>query len=90
MPVTVPSDSEKVVQDSIEREIKIVEAKLERYEEKLRHFEKKHDMDSKEFIEQFEAGELGDDQKWFEWKFAYNAYERLTERKNRLERAIST
>ncbi|MFW6305721.1 MAG: hypothetical protein ACOC1V_08090 [Candidatus Saliniplasma sp.] len=88
MPVTVPSDSEKVVQDSIDREIKIIETKLEKYEEKLRQFEKKHDMDSKEFIEQFEAGELGDDQKWFEWKFAYKAYKRLTERKDRLERAI--
>ncbi len=88
MPITVPTDSEGVVQDSIDREIKIVEAKLEKYEEKLDHFEEKHDMDTDEFIEKFEAGDLGDDEKWFEWKFAYKAHERLTERKKRLERAI--
>ncbi len=88
MPVTVPSDSEPAVRDSISREIKIVKAKLEKYGKKLKQFEEEHDMDTDVFIQKFESGELGDDEKWFDWKFAYEARQRLVERKKQLQKAV--
>lgn len=88
MPISIPSESESVVRDSIVREKKIIKGKLEKYKEKLNSFEEKYDMDTKEFIQKFEAGELGDDEKWFDWKFAYKAHERLMKRKKQLEKAV--
>jgi len=88
MPVTLPSESESAVRDSIDREKKIVEAKLEKYRKKLNKYEEEHGMDSKEFIQKFKSGKLGDDEKWFEWKFAWEAHQRLMERKQQLEKAV--
>lgn len=88
MPVTVPSESESAVRDSVSREKKIVESKIRKYKKKLDKYEKKHGMDSEEFIQKFESGELGDDEKWFEWKFAWEAYKRLMSREEQLDKAV--
>jgi hypothetical protein len=37
---------------------------LERYDERLRRFERQYDMDSATFAARFERGELGDDADW--------------------------
>lgn len=88
MPVNIPSESVSAVRDSIDREKRITEAKLNKYRDRLKQFEEEHGMDTEEFIKKFRAGELGDDEKWFEWKFAYEAHERLMERQRQLEEAV--
>lgn len=65
-----------------------VKAKLRRYEKKLGRFEEQYEMDTEEFIQKFESGELGDDEEWFNWKFVYEAHQRLMERKKQLDKAV--
>lgn len=88
MPVNIPSESVPAVRDSIAREKRITKAKLKKYRERLKRFEEEHGMDTEEFVRKFRAGELEDDEKWFEWKFAYEAHERLMERQRQLEEAV--
>lgn len=83
----MPDDSLDVVRQSVSKEKRIVERKIERYRERVNEFEEEFDMDSEEFLEMFESGELGDDQEWFEWKANYQALKRLKERKQKLEKA---
>ncbi|QGA80925.1 hypothetical protein LC1Nh_1053 [Candidatus Nanohalobium constans] len=85
--VDVSDGSLDVVRESVSRELDIVERKLERFRERLEDFEDEHDMDSEEFLEEFESGNLGDDQDYFEWKAVYQSVQRLEDRKERLEKA---
>lgn len=85
MPVEVPPQSESAVRESIGRELKIVRSKLERYRDTLEQFEDEYGMNTEEFVAKFERGELGDDEHWFEWKFAHNAYEHLREKEEQLK-----
>lgn len=76
-----------VVRESVSRELGFVERKLERFRERLEDFEDEYGMDSEEFLEEFESGNLGDDQDFFEWKAVYQSVQRLEDRKERLEKA---
>jgi len=85
--VEVSEGSLDVVKESVSRELSIVEGKLDRFSERLEVFESDYGMSSREFIEQFESGELGDDEDFFEWKAVYQSVQRLRDRKERLEKA---
>lgn len=65
----------ETVKDAMERELRVSKLMLEEYKEKLKEFESKYDKSSQEFYDEFEAGELGDKQDYFEW-FAYVEYYR--------------
>lgn len=41
--------------------------RYEHYADTCKSFEKKHKMTSAKFIEQFDAGKLGDEQEFFDW-----------------------
>jgi hypothetical protein len=41
--------------------------RFEHYSAVCKNFEKKHRMTSAKFMEQFEAGKLGDEQEFFDW-----------------------
>lgn len=41
--------------------------RLQRYDRDIHSFEEKYQMESGDFYERFEAGELGDDADFFEW-----------------------
>ena len=41
-------------------------------------------MKTKSFIEKFNSGELGDDSEWFDWLFAFKAYQHIKDRINRI------
>jgi len=85
--VDVSSDS--AVMDSISREKKIVERKLQKFREQLESFEEENGMDTSEFVDKFETGELGDKAKWFDWKFAYEAVQRLEKKEEELKKAYN-
>ncbi len=85
--VDVSDDSLDVVKESVSRELGIVERKLERLREKLEGFEDEHGMDSEEFVQKFNSGELGDSKEFFEWKAVYQSVQRLEDRKERLQQA---
>lgn len=58
---------------------KIMEIALRDYETELSNFEKEYQMSTGEFLHRFNSGELGDDEQWFDWLFAYEAVEHLKE-----------
>jgi hypothetical protein len=46
----------------------------------LKEFEKEHKISTETFVNKFNKGELGDDKKWFEWIFAYKAYNHIQDK----------
>jgi len=62
-------------------------AKLEEYDRELREFETRYQMQSDEFYERFEAGELGDAADYFEWAGLYELRQGLAAKVQRLESA---
>ena len=61
---------------------------LPTYAERLKVFEANHNMNSDEFFEKFQNGELGDDQEWFDWLFEYKAYRHLKEQLKSMESLV--
>jgi len=55
--------------------------KADNYLKRLKSFEKTHKMKSVAFSKAFYAGKLGDDAKWFDWLFVYEAYNKIIKQK---------
>jgi len=51
----------------LHREIHKIQAQIEGFKHELNIFEKKHSLNSIEFLKQFENGSLGDDVDFIEW-----------------------
>jgi len=79
----------EALSSAIERELKILEAKLAGFEEEMRKFESKHGLSSKEFYKRFESGELGDDEDYFTWWAAIQAHESIKTRIETLQELFS-
>jgi len=86
--VEVEVSRDSAVEEGVLREKRIVDRRLEKFRGRLEEFEEEHGMDSEEFLEKFESGELGDDEEWFDWKFAFEAVQRLEDKKEELEEAV--
>jgi hypothetical protein len=56
-----------VLDNALRREAKLAEAKHTYFARKCRDFEEAFQMDSGEFIQQFESGDLGDRPEYFDW-----------------------
>lgn len=74
---------------AIERELKILKAKLEGFEEEIQEFESTHRLSSKEFYEKFENGKLGDDEDYFTWWSAIHARQSIQARIETLQELLS-
>jgi len=74
---------------AIERELKILKAKLEGFEEEMHKFELKHMLSSKKFYEEFESGELGDEEDYFAWWSAIHAQKSIQARIETLQELLS-
>jgi len=61
---------------------------LSRYAERLKEFEKDHNMNTTEFFTRFKNGELGDNPEWFDWLFEYKAYRHLKDRLKSMESIV--
>ncbi|MFB6212656.1 MAG: hypothetical protein ABEI53_02455 [Candidatus Magasanikbacteria bacterium] len=84
--VEVPDKSLEVVKKSVDREKRITELKLERLRERVESFEGEYGMESDEFRERFESGELGDDKDFMEWDVYLDAIEELEQRREELSK----
>lgn len=62
--------------------------RLKHYEQDLRKFESRYNMQSPMFYQQFEAGELGDSMDLFEWAGLFELYQDLINKIHRLEMAL--
>lgn len=79
----------EALSSAIKRELKIVKAELEGFEEEMQRFESKHGLSSNEFYKKFESGELGDDEDYFTWWAAVHAHESIKTRIETLQELSS-
>lgn len=78
----------EALSSAIERELKILKAKLTGFEEEMQGFESKHGLSSNEFYKKFESGELGDDESYFTWWAAIHAHESIKTRIETLQELL--
>ena len=67
MEVAISEDVAPVVKDSINREIVLLESKINLLESEIKKFEEKYQLTSPEFEVKFDSGNLDDSQDFFEW-----------------------
>ncbi len=67
MDVAISEDVAPVIKDSINREIILLESKINLVRSEIKQFEEKYHLKSSEFLKKFDDGELGDSQDYFEW-----------------------
>ncbi|KXB06181.1 hypothetical protein AKJ51_04070 [candidate division MSBL1 archaeon SCGC-AAA382A20] len=67
------SETEDAVASAVKKERREGEYIVERFREGLKSFEEKYDMETEEFIEKFDSGDLDDREDFFEWKSLYEA-----------------
>jgi len=64
---------------------RLLTVKITNYFNRLQAFEKTYCMESKKFLQDFNAGKLGDDPEWYDWLFVYEAYNKAVQKKQILE-----
>jgi hypothetical protein len=67
MEVAISEDVVPVVKDSINREIVLLESKINLLKSEMKKFEEKYKLTSSEFEDKFDSGKLDDSQDFFEW-----------------------
>ena len=75
--IKIQEEAMAIVKSGLAIEENILKMSLEEYRKDLETFERKYKMSSEEFIQKFESGDLGDDAEWFDFLFAYRAYEHV-------------
>lgn len=72
--ITLQREAVPLVRASLDMKRNTLEFNLRQYQARLAALEKRHRMTSEQFAARFSAGELGDDDEWFEWEFTLDAY----------------
>jgi len=83
--ILLKDEAMPLIKSGMEIKGKILAAKAENYLSRLKSFEKKHKMKSRDFMLKFKSGKLGDAPEWFDWLFVYEAYQKTTEQKKILK-----
>jgi hypothetical protein len=78
-----------IVKESLRRELKLSEAKVNLINEEIEGFERRYEMPSEEFVDKFERGELGDDQEYFEWWGLVRGLKKVEEQIGRIKAVLS-
>ena len=71
---------ELTIDKLLEREASRLTSQKAKLEQQLAEFERKYSLDSVEFYEKFERGELGDTMDFVEWSATYEMVENLQRR----------
>jgi hypothetical protein len=79
--IEITGEALPIVKSGIVLKEKLLSVKEANYLRRLKDLERKHKMKSSEFSKNFAAGKLGDDAEWFDWLFAYEAYNKIIKQK---------
>ena len=79
--------TEDVIASAIKKEKDEGKYILERFQRKLKAFEDKYDIETDDFVEKFESGELDDREDFFEWISVHKGREHWKKKIENLERA---
>ena len=77
-----------VVVEALERERRLLLAKLRVLRRRLKGFEERYGMEPGEFLERFESGELGDEEDYMVWWSLLRALRSVEERLKRVEEEL--
>ena len=69
-----------LVEAALQNELRLLEAGIQRTEQRLQEFEAQHDLSSAEFIRRYEQDELEETLEFAEWIGEYRLLERLREK----------
>ena len=83
--ITIKEEAIPIVKSGLAIEENILKISLDEYKKDLETFEREYKMSSAVFIQKFESGDLGDDAKWFDFLFAYRAYEHVKKKLKLIE-----
>ncbi len=89
MEVAISKDVAPVVKDSINREIILLESKINLLKSEIKKFEEKYQLTSPEFKEQFDNGNLDDSQDFFEWWGLIRGLETLEDRISKAKSVVT-
>jgi len=65
---TYPQNETKMILDeAFHKERDFAYTRFKRFHKECQTFEQEYGIDSDQFLQQFESGELGDDVQWFDW-----------------------
>jgi len=78
-----------VLETSLKREMFLLDKSIRDTKKKLRIFEEKHEMRSKDFFDKFDKGLSGDDQDTMLWAAEYEALKLLENERSIIERMLS-
>ncbi|MQL52948.1 hypothetical protein GFC01_11890 [Desulfofundulus thermobenzoicus] len=90
MKATLTIEEFPIIRDALKREMALLEAKLQLIKEEVNGFEKRFNMSSSKFIQDFEQGILGDDQAFFEWWGLVRGAIKLEEKMSKIKAVLSS
>jgi hypothetical protein len=61
------SEVVETVEEALRNQLALARARYEQFRRECLVFEEANKMKSDEFLQRFEAGELGDEARWFDW-----------------------
>lgn len=80
-------ETKEAIATAIRKEKQEGEYLRNRFRKKLKAFEEKYDMETEDFIDKFNSGELGDREDFFEWKAVYKGLQHWKNKLKTLESA---
>lgn len=88
MNIILNDDEISIVRSGITIEKNIIDMGIKEYKKELKEYERKNKMKTEDFLKKYNNGKLNDDEKWFNWLFAYKAFNHLRE-KQKLIKSIN-
>lgn len=73
-----------IVKAALQNELRLIESGIERTESILQEFERRYNMSTKTFLQQYENDQLAESLEFAEWIGEYRLLERLKEKASRL------
>jgi hypothetical protein len=84
----IQKEAVPIIKSDLAIEENLLKMSLDEYGKDLAILEKKYKISRKDFIQKFESGELGDDAEWFEFLFAYRAFEHVKKKLKLIEEIL--
>jgi hypothetical protein len=88
MPTIDKEEVREALQTALRNETEIARARRDSFEHACRAFEQQQQLSSVEFIQRFEAGQLGDEVQYFDWYAAKRGLD-IWERRFRILSGVS-
>jgi hypothetical protein len=86
--IKIQKEAIPIIKSGLAIEENILKISLGEYKKDLETFETRYKMSREEFIQKFESGDLGDDAEWFDFLFAYRAYEHVRKKLKLVEEIL--